>query len=78
MPWTPDFFARGRAPEMAAPDPQISRGFPDMTPKHLKDAGFTLSRVVNPLNRILCLIRLFCTVYTHTFSKLARSEGSKD
>ena len=78
LPLTPDFFARGRVPEMSAPDAQISRGFPDMTPKHFGDASFTLRRVVNHLNRILCLIRLFCTVYTYTFSKLARSEGTKD
>jgi hypothetical protein len=78
MSLTPDFFARGRAPERSAPDPQISRGFPDMTPKTLGDAGFTLCRVVNPSNRILCLTRLFCTGYTYTFSKLAPSEGTRD
>jgi hypothetical protein len=35
MSLTPQFFARGHAPEMSAPDRQIARGYSDMTPQAL-------------------------------------------
>ncbi len=68
---TPQFFARGHVPEMSARDPKIARGFPDMTSKTFGAACFALCRVINPSHCIFCLSRLFCTVYTYRFSKLA-------
>jgi hypothetical protein len=76
IPLTPGFFARGHTPEMSAPDPQISRGFPDMIPKNFGDAGFTLGRALNPSNRILCLRR---STPTHSQSLLVlRALGIRD
>jgi hypothetical protein len=79
MTLTPQCFARGQVPEMSAHDPQISRGFPDMTSKTFGAACFALCRlcrVTNPSQSIFCLSRLLCTVYTYRFSKLAYFEGS--
>jgi hypothetical protein len=42
MSLTPHYFARGNAPEMSVPGPQIARGFPNMTPQNFGDSGFTL------------------------------------